>query len=94
MRLYHWPAAPAAHRSTRPIRVAAAPMRAERHPGFVGIPMAERPPRAADRYVSVDIPRRVAEPFRVEDGRYLLPASVVLAYQARGRRSAGDSRSG
>jgi hypothetical protein len=49
---------------------------------FTGVPLSADPPHAdVDGHAEVDIPREIVEPFRVRTGRYLVPASVVRAYQ-------------
>jgi len=49
---------------------------------FTGVPLSADPPHAGvEGHAAVDIPREIVEPFRVRAGRYLVPASVVRAYQ-------------
>lgn len=54
---------------------------------FVGVPLTSDPLTTDGASTAVvDIPRAVVEPFRVRAGCYLVPASVVRAYEARTRQ--------
>ncbi len=82
MRLYHWSDRQEMERM---------PTRAH-HPGSCGessgrtftvVLLSVDPPRAVpETATEVAIPRGIVEPFRVREGRYLVPASVVRAYRA------------
>jgi hypothetical protein len=50
---------------------------------FSGVALSADPPQTgSEEHTAVDIPSEIIEPFRVRPGRYLVPPSVVRAYQA------------
>lgn len=81
MRLYHWSDPEDLDRMLLTARIDDPQAEGGRRT-FTGVPLAADPPRAGvEGHAEVDIPREIVEPFRVRTGRYLVPASVVRAYQ-------------
>ena len=80
MRLYHWSDPEDLDRMLLTARVVDPEAEGGRRT-FTGVPLSADPPRAGVAGAEVDIPREIVEPFRVRTGRYLVPASVVRAYQ-------------
>ena len=82
MRLYHWADPQDSDRMLLTARIADQDDAAGRRT-FTGVPLsADPPPPGSEEHTAVDIPSEIIEPFRVRPGRYLVPASVVRAYQA------------
>ena len=78
MRLYHW--FDPQDRILLTARIADPAGSGDRRT-LTGVPLSVDPPHAGDQAPAIDIPREIVEPFRIRSGRYLVPASVVRAYQ-------------
>jgi hypothetical protein len=82
MRLYPWTDPQDSDRMLLTARIAN-PDEAAGRRTFTGVPLsADPPPNGGEEHTAVDIPSEIIEPFRVRPGRYLVPPSVVRAYQA------------